>query len=118
MGIRDKVGRPKRRWPCRTKDDDGREVVLSKKVWEHIVAHHCNVTLEMVELALADPHLKQISETNRMRVSYCHFLPGCKLYIMVVTDRSSDPASVCTAFLTKKPKKGEILRVRKPDSIV
>lgn len=118
MGKHNRAAGLGERWPHTFKDHESREIVLRNAAWRHIVQNHPDVTLDTVRLALADPHLKQVSDRNPMRVSYYHFMPKSGLYIMVVTDWSSDPPSICTSFLTKEPKKGELLHVRKPDDVV
>lgn len=120
MGKSLKSGDLHPKWPRVLKDFEGREVLLTEERWNHIVTSHPEMAgwLDWVEVALADPHIRQISEKNEMCVSYYHLLPKVGLYVMVVTDWSTEPARVLTAFPTKKPKRGKRINVRKPDAVV
>lgn len=120
MGKSSKTGNPPHQWPMRLKDKDGRNVVLTEAGWKHIVAEHPEMEgwLEWVKIALANPHLIFRSTQDNMCVMYYHFLPKAKLYVMVVTDWSDDPARILTAFPARVPKKGERIYVRKPDPLV
>jgi hypothetical protein len=108
-------------WPKVFKDDGGCDIILTEYAWHnHIVSHHPEMALriDLVGVALADPHIKQRSSVNIDRVSYYHFLPGMRLYVMVVTDWKEHPIRIVTSFLTERPKEGEIIYVRRPDSII
>lgn len=119
MGTR-RTNQPDRKWPQSFKDYDGREVVLTKERWAHIIAGHPEMAdwIEWVGVTLATPNVVYQSEENVMRISYSHLLPKIGFYVTVITDWSNEPATVRTAFATKKLKKGKLIYVRKPDPVV
>lgn len=120
MGKAKKGSSSDEEWPRTYVDYEGREVILTKERWEHIVSGHPEMEawVDWVKLALSNPNIVQQSASNDTCIAYYRLLPKIGLYVMVITDQSTEPATIRTSFPTRMPKKGKTIHVRRSDSIV